>query len=225
MKQVLIVCMCLWMGIVSVAEAAPDPYYWFSNTQGSDTEAERILSRVGKKYKNLKSIKTKFSLSIYNPSAGINEKQQGTVYIKGEKYRVETSDIERISDNKSVWTYFKDEEEVQINEFDPDEGELSPAQLFIISQKDFIAKMKSKDALNGIPHYEIDLVPKDKGVSYKSIRVFVNQRTNLISKITFFEKDNSRFTYTFDKFETNQFISDDFFKFQVKKGIEVIDLR
>jgi len=58
------------------------------------------------------------------------------LYVKGNKYKVQVKNQEVISDNKTVWTYIKDANEVQVNDYEPDENSITPSQIFTIYEKD-----------------------------------------------------------------------------------------
>ncbi len=193
----------------------------------SDPKAKKILDQVSKKYKTLRALKADFTLSIENTDANIKEKQKGRVYIKGNKYKIETDKLDRISDNKSVWTHFKDEEEVQVTEFDPDEGELTPAQLFTIYDRDFIYSLNDEVKERGIAYAMIDLTPKDKSVPYYKVRLTVNKDNSLITRAMVFEKNSTTVVYELGNFNTDVTFEDSFFSFKkdTDSDIEVIDLR
>ncbi len=191
----------------------------------NSNDAKQILDRVSQKYKSLESVKVDFSLQIINPDAGIDETQIGELYVKGDKYRIETEELERMSDTESVWTHFKSEEEVQVNTFDPEEGEISPAQIFTIYEEQEFQYVVKETVGNKTT---IDLLPSlEEKMPYHRIRITVNTDTNLIEKATIFEKNGTRFIYSLDNFKSNVRIDDNYFFFNSDKNpnIDVIDLR
>ena len=103
----------------------------------SDPKAKALLDKVSQKFKASKTLKADFTLQTIVPDQKNAQKQAGKIYIKGNKYKITTTEIERFSDGKTVWTLFKTEDEVQVNNVSPTGGELTPAQFFTMYQKGF----------------------------------------------------------------------------------------
>ncbi|MGB1207406.1 MAG: LolA family protein [Chitinophagales bacterium] len=190
-----------------------------------DKDAQKILDKVSQKFQSLKALQADFSLQIENAAAGINEVQEGKVFVKGEKYKIETADLFRLSDNRYVWTYFIEEEEIQVNDFDPEEGEMSPARLFSIYNEDF--NFMINDEKKAATAIVIDLTPKEKSeMPYYKVRLSINTKTDLIEKAVIFEKSGSRFTYVLENVNTKVSFEDSFFELKESDydDIDWIDL-
>ena len=224
MRAFILIALC-WCIIATLGTQA----HAQSSAEKSSVEEKKakiILDKVSKKYRTLKAIAADFTLTIENQEAGVSEKQEGRVYIKGEKYKIATTALDRISDNNSVWTHFKAEEEVQITEFDPEDGDLTPAQLFTIYKKDFSYRLNDELKQGKQVLALIDLTPKDKDMPYYKIRLTINKSTNLITKAKVFEKNTTTVTYELENFDTSKNLSDDFFSFdESNTDVEIIDLR
>lgn len=191
--------------------------------KNGDPQAKALLDKVSQKFKAYKTLKLNFVLNVSHPDRKVNEKQSGKVCIKANKYRISTDDLERISDGKSVWTYFIQDEEVQVNNVDSKSGELSPADFFSFYNHDFDYYINSDNA----NICEIDLTPTNKQVSYFKVRLSVDKKNNMITKATVFEKNGMRYTYSFSNMLPNQAIEDTQFYFNKSQypNVEVIDLR
>lgn len=189
----------------------------------SDPKAKALLDKVSQKFKASKTLKADFTLQTIVPDQKNAQKQAGKIYIKGNKYKITTTEIERFSDGKTVWTLFKTEDEVQVNNVSPTGGELTPAQFFTMYQKGFTYSIHS----NNDKAMEIDLVPTDKNSSYFKVRLNINKLNNQISAGTVFEKSGVRLSYTLQNQQANTPMEDAFFGFNPAKypNVEVIDLR
>jgi len=86
--------------------------------QVDDPKAKKILHNLSEKYKSYNTMKFEFTYTISNPKNKVNESKKGSIYIKGNKYRLYIDNQIIICDGKTVWTYIKDENEVQINNLD-----------------------------------------------------------------------------------------------------------
>ena len=85
--------------------------------QQNDPKATAILNDVSKKYKAMTSMRAVFAMSTEDAKGKASQAQTGTLYAKGPMYKIELANQEIISDNKTVWTYLKDANEVQINNY------------------------------------------------------------------------------------------------------------
>ncbi|MGB0929874.1 MAG: LolA family protein [Chitinophagales bacterium] len=195
-----------------------------------DTRAQAILDKFSRKIAGYNSIVADFTFNIENSDAGVKETQEGKLYMKGDKYRIENKDFERRSDGESVWTLFQydDEGEVQITESSEDDGELSPQMLFSIYKKDFYSDFKQEKVEDGKAVSVIDLTPKVKDIPYFKVRLFFEKATNMLVKAVVFEKSGTNFTFFLDNYKTNKEYSDTFFtmkKTDYYPKYEWVDLR
>jgi outer membrane lipoprotein-sorting protein len=87
--------------IIFIAAAQPE---------SKDAKAKAILAQVSKKYRSYDVVKTEFTFVLDNLPAKVKETQQGILFVKANanKYKVEMTNQDLISDGKSQWTYLKD---------------------------------------------------------------------------------------------------------------------
>jgi outer membrane lipoprotein carrier protein len=188
-----------------------------------DPKAKALLDKVSQKFKSYKTLKADFTLTSTIADQKKPSVQSGKVYIKGAKYKFSTTEFDRLSDGKTIWTFLKNNDEVQVNNVSEKNGELSPVQFFTLYQKGFDYTINSDNA-NAM---EIDLLPSDKSKSYFKVRLTINKKTNMISSATIFEKSGTRLTYALQNLEPNVTLADTYFVFDKSKypDVEVIDLR
>ena len=113
--------------------------------QKSVTDAESILKRVTSKTSSYSTIKIGFEYVMKNPDAGINEKMSGTMYLKGNKYRIEMGDNIIINDGANNWVYSKSNKEVMITESDPEAEGISPSKILTTYSDDFTPKLINEE--------------------------------------------------------------------------------
>jgi len=191
-----------------------------------DAKAKSILDKLSAKTKSYSTIKADFSFTMLNKADGLNETQTGAIKVKGDKYVLSIKGQDVICNGKSIWTYIKDADEVQINDM-PDEDEedfISPSKIFTLYEDGF--KYKFVKEVNGVQI--INLYPKVADEkSFHRIELHINKAKNQISKAVVFGKDGTNSTYTFKNFTPNGSISDSEFSFDKTKHpkVEIIDLR
>lgn len=201
---------------------------YFNGVAQSDPAAEKILKDVSGKYKSYQNFKAEFTFILENQADSIYEEQKGTLYLKGDMYRLKLSGQEIISNNKSVWTYLLDANEVQINEVDLNDKEaFRPSNLFSIYQEGFKYRLIEEKTEKGKVLQFIDLVPSKNDKSYFRIIITIDKASKNLVNSKIFDRNGNRYTYKVDKFESDQKLDDVFFTFDVSKhpGVEIIDLR
>lgn len=196
------------------------------NTQ-NDPKATQILNAVSAKYKSLKTVKAEFTVRVENGQNTTKDIQSGTLFVKGNKYKVQLKNQEITSDNNTVWTYLKDANEVQVNTYDPEENAITPSQIFTIYEKDFLYAFTEEKKVNGKVIQFIELTPHDKAKPYFKIRLGIDKIEKAVQSAVVFDKNGNRYTYEIKNFVSNPTLEDTFFSFDTKQhpGVEVVDLR
>ena len=195
--------------------------------QTSDANAVKLLKAVGQKYSAYKTMQMDISLTIENQDAKSKETKTGKVYSKGNMFKAEMGNQTIISDGKTLWTYLKDVNEVQINNFEQGQDIMTPNDIFKIAEKDYLAYMGDKITENGKSLQIIELTPKNKTLSFSKIKMYIDVSDNSVKRGVVYDKNAIHYTYSISNLKTNMELSDSTFKFDKSKypGVEVIDLR
>ncbi|MBL0144622.1 MAG: outer membrane lipoprotein carrier protein LolA [Chitinophagaceae bacterium] len=190
----------------------------------SDPDAKKILDAVSTKFKSFKAVQSKFTLKIENSAGASLGSKNGTVYMKGKKYRISVTGQEIFCDGINVWTLDKTAKEVTISKVDASSSTITPQKLFTnFYDKDFLYRLNSET--KGIQ--EIELTPIDKSKPFHKVLVYINKASQTITSTKVFEKTGNRYTYSVSGMNTNATVADAQFVFDAKKypGVEVVDLR
>lgn len=194
----------------------------------NDPDAKKILDGVSAKFKTFKAVEAKFQLKIENAAGKSLGTKSGTVYMKGNKYRVSVTGQEIFCDGSNVTTYDKGANEVTITKVDPAANTLTPQKIFSnFYDKDFLYKLNQETVIGGKKVQELELTPIDKTKPYFKVLVYVDKATQIINSTKVFEKAGNRITYSVLSINTATAVSDMQFVFDAKKypGAEVVDLR
>lgn len=193
----------------------------------NDAKSTQILDAASKTYNSYKSIKANFTMAIVNKQTNQTTKESGTLHIKNRKFKVEMTSQELYSDGKTLWTYLKDANEVQISNVDDLDSEINPSNIFTIYKKGFEHRFGGTKTIDGNEVNIVELTPTDKSKSYFKIKISVEKKTNKIKSMTIFSKNGIELTYKINALTPNVDYKDDFFKFnsRQKPGVIEIDLR
>lgn len=195
--------------------------------QNSDQAAVKLLKNVSQKYSAYKTMQMDIALTIENLESKSKDTKSGKVFGKGNMFRAEMGNQIIMSDGKILWTYLKDVNEVQINNFEQGQGIMSPNDIFKIAEKDYLVYMGDKVTESGKSIQIIELTPKNKSLSFSKIKMYVDPADNSVKKGVVFDKNAIHYTYAISNFKSNLELADSTFKFDKSKypGVEVIDLR
>jgi outer membrane lipoprotein-sorting protein len=192
-------------------------------SQAKDPKAAALLDEVSKKAKSFKSIKVELSYTMVNTKAKINEEKTVTLLVSGDKYKMLAAGQTVICDGKTIWTYIKESNEVQVNALENKDDALTPSKLLT----SYNANYKSKIIKSADPAEEsVELIPNTSKNFIKAI-LGIDKAKKQIKSFVLYDKSGNTFTYKVKTYLTDTPITDADFTFDAKKfpGVEVIDMR
>jgi len=196
----------------------------------TDAKAKEILDEVSAKTKKFKSMSADFVFSMVNDEMDIDEHNEGSIKVKGQKYAVKLPDlgVEVFSDGKTIWNYMKDGNQVTISSIEDDSSELmDPSSIFSIYERGFRSEYKGEVVENGKTRYRIDLFPDSDEYDVTKIEVSIDKNTLMLSSATLYATDDNLYTIEVKKMDTGNDFPDSDFVFDAGKygDVEVIDFR
>lgn len=194
----------------------------------SDPKARAILDEATEKFKSYSSVKANFTLKITSVDNKTLGTQEGTVWIKDNKYKVKFNGQEIYCNGHTLWTYKKDINEVQVSDYQPSPGMITPSTLFTnFYDKNFLYRVSGSSTLNGQPAYVIEMTPLDKSKPYFKVIALISKQSKNLLSLEVFEKGGTRYTYIIDDLNTNASLDESDFVFNKNEhpGVEVVDLR
>ncbi|MHA8065636.1 LolA family protein [Aquirufa sp. ROCK2-A2] len=185
------------------------------------SQANKAISYIDgmqKKYKSMSSFAANFS---YQTEGG--GPMTGTITVKGNKFRLKTSGQEIFNNGKEVSTYIKEINEVNISNFDPSEGDLSPAKIYTFDKKAY--KMSLISDAGSVA--TIELAPNAKSAQVQKISIKINKFDSNVKEWTIVNKSGKKQNFKVTKLTPNAGADDKFFSFDKKAypGVEINDLR
>lgn len=196
--------------------------------QSNDPAAKQILDAVSTKFKTFTSVQAGFTYKVEDAKGKVMSTKTGTVWMKGNKYKVSFGGQEIFSDGKTVWNYDKSTNEVTINNVDVSGSSLTPQKLFTnFYDKDFLYILNGEKKVGAKTIQEIEMTPTDKSKPFHKVYLQVDKAAKTIYSTKVLENGGNRYTYTVSNMKTNAPLSDNQFLFDKKKypGVEEVDLR
>jgi outer membrane lipoprotein carrier protein len=195
-----------------------------------DEKAKVILKDVSDKTKTYASIKLKFLYIMDNKTEKVIDTTIGTIYIKGDMFKLFFGGNEIFSDGKTIWTHQVDVNEITITKPDPkDDSSINPANILDVYKKGFKYKFMGEFTNKGQTFYQIDLYPEQpKSKNYSIVKLKIDKAKNQLESIKMIGKDGIDNTIQLVEFTPNVKVVDDMFKFdpaKYPKNIEINDMR
>jgi len=194
-----------------------------------DPAAKEILDKLSAKAETYQTIRVKFDYIIDNRQTEETDTYHGTMFMKGEKYKIFLMGNEIFYNGNFMATFMIEEKEVTYAtpDFD-DENAINPADLFTIYNRDFKYLYLGDLIEENVTYQGIDLVPAKQDIkSYSKIRLLINKQKTEIYSIIYFGKDGVNFIIQITEFTPNVVVNDQLFNFNEAAfpDVEVIDLR
>lgn len=195
--------------------------------QNQDPKAEKILNEMSRKYRDMDGFKAKFTYELENKEYNMNEKAEGEIAVKGSKFNLKIGDQEIINNGTTVWTYFKDANEVNISDYNPDPDDITPDKIYTMYKKGYKYVLMGEQTVDGQKVSIIDLEPVDRDAKINKIRLIINQSNKQLKSWKIYENTGTVYTYYINSFSPNVAMADSYFSFDKSKhpGVEVNDLR
>lgn len=192
-----------------------------------DPGARKILDKMSEKYMAIPSFTADIVYTLENVEDDIHESFEGEIGIKQDKFRLIAAEQEIIINNNTVWTYLAEENEVNIDNYDPDDQEVTPSNIYSIYKKGYKYILFGEEKIDGKSYFVVDLSPEDTDSDYFRIRLFIGNTDSVLRKFTMYADSGNRYIYDIKNFNPKANLSDNYFVFNVERyeGIDVIDLR
>ncbi|MFO8000287.1 MAG: outer membrane lipoprotein carrier protein LolA [Marinilabilia sp.] len=191
-------------------------------------KAERILEEVSGTTQSYESIKADFTFTLEDTQSETTDRHEGDIILSGEKYKASLMNVDSYFDGETLWTHLKEVGEVNISYPDKnDDTTLNPANIFNIYKEGFRYMFAGEDTIDGRKVDVVDLFPEDRDRSFSRIKLYINQDSRHISKISQLGKDGNNYIIDIENMETDVPCDSSMFIFDEDEhpDVDVIDMR
>jgi len=195
------------------------------NAQTEVSKSQKILNKLSKKIKGLKTFYIEYSANIKNEALEQNDDYTGKGWVKNNKYFATYGENSIISNGLKTWTIVAADKEIYESDNSEEDDAINPKKLMTIWETGFKNKYVKEDKLSGETVDVIDLYPKNpKTADYNTIVVYISKSKNELKKAVMKSNDGTVMTYSVSKFTSNPEVKDTKFTFDKKNypGYKVI---
>ena len=192
-----------------------------------DAQAEKILDTSKKTFESLSDFSATYTYELNNKamkSDGISK--NGRFRYKSGMYFLDLGNQAIYCDLESQWIHLKDDEEVTIVEYDPEEA-VNIESVYKMYESNAKSTYQGEEMLNGRKTHKILLTSLDGGLEYNQVTVWINMKSNLVEKAVLVDRNQSEEIIRFDDIKTNLGFSLADFQFDSKKfpAVDIYDER
>lgn len=124
-----------------------------AQAQTTNKEAKQLLKEASEKIQSQDVVYMDFHYNFENTKVDppVTQEETGNIAIKGDDYHLVFMGIEQIRSGNTVYTILKEDEEVQVTEYDEEEEDqgLTPSSIFTLYQKDHSYKLGQSKKMDG----------------------------------------------------------------------------
>jgi len=191
--------------------------------QGNSGKPKEILDKMSANYQAFEAYNALFVYRFVNEMDGFEETVSGELLVNGNRFRLRLAGQEIFCDGETIWTYIEENNEVNIDNYYPEEMAMSPTRIYDAYKNGFAIKM-----LSNTPEVTvINLVPDDLDQNFESIDLSIDPRTYTLLGWIIKDKGGNEYHYSISSLDTQvKPLPEDFiFRPQRYPGVEIIDLR
>ncbi|MBK8515559.1 MAG: outer membrane lipoprotein carrier protein LolA [Saprospiraceae bacterium] len=199
------------------------------SARDNDPKAKSILDKLKKQYDSYKTMEVSFEMELELPGKK-TELRKGIVIQDGKMYQIKMEDQEIYSDTKTVWVYLKNNNEVQISDYEESESSdvMSPKQMMSLYEKgDFIYSLIEERKVGKNVFADIEFKPVSKKSDFTKMRLTVDKNSNKMISLRVFSRDGSKYLLKISDLKSNKKYDPAIFSFNPKAvtGVHIEDLR
>lgn len=190
---------------------------WAQLQARQDPLAQKILDSMGKKYKTLQSYKATYSQTFQGNDGKTLDQQKGEILVKGKKFNLKLSNQILVCDGNTLWSYVRDAKELNISDYQPEEGEITPTNIYTMYQNGFKYIMIGEVKDKGKVFQVVDLEPDDRNKEILKVRLYIGKADQTLYKWIIYERGtNNRQVFEITKFTANTAAPESSFSFDKK---------
>ncbi len=195
-----------------------------------DPNALKTLDAMSEKYRKMAAFRANFTYELFNEITDTKESEKGQILVMGDKYKLTTGQLEKYNDGATVWTYYQEFNEVNVENYVPGETELSPNYIFTAYKKGFKYGVEAESSMGAHHVYVIRLEPENPDkfpIQFQWLKVFIDKADYTLWGWQTLDKTGITYTVTINGFDPFPGAADSMFRFDESKhpGVFVSDLR
>ena len=189
----------------------------FMGFSQSDQRARDLLDQVSEVYAGYETMSMSFAYQLDNAAEGISQKEEGTILVANDKYKLSILGIQQLFDGTSIYTIDDMNEEVIVQDESSLDNPLNPLDIFDFHKEGYLLQWDIAQRVSGRDIRYVKLIPTEPKSQSKYLLLGIDTATNQLYKIIDLGINGTDTTFTVQEFVPNAPIEPETFVFDEDK--------
>lgn len=189
----------------------------FMGFSQSDQRARDLLDQVSEVYAGYETMSMTFAYQLDNANEGISQKEEGTILVANDKYKLSILGIQQLFDGTSIYTIDDMNEEVIVQDESSLDNPLNPLDIFDFHKEGYLLQWDIAQRVSGRDIRYVKLIPTEPKSQSKYLLLGIDTATNQLYKIIDLGINGTDTTFTVQEFVPNAPIEPETFVFDEDK--------
>ena len=186
-----------------------------AQSRSPEAVARQLLDRYG----DATSMRAAFTQTVGA------QKLDGTISVKDDAFRLDLAEQTLVTDGETLWSYFKPDRQVVVQDYDPSEVGFSVGQLFTDYLEVFRATGATRATIRGVRHDVLTLRPRERGLAVRDVTLYVRSSDGVPTRVRVHDTNGGTLAFDLQNIERDVRFPASTFQFQAPRGTETVDLR
>ena len=169
----------------------------------SDQRARELLDQVSEVYAGFETMSMTFAYQLDNPTEGISQKEEGTILVANDKYKLTIMGIQQLFDGTSIYTIDNLNEEVIVQDESSLDNPLNPLDIFEFHKEGYLLKWDIAQRVSGRDIRYVKLIPTEAESQSKYLLLGIDTASKQLYKIIDLGINGTDTTFTVEEFAAN----------------------
>ena len=183
----------------------------------SDQRARELLDQVSEVYAGFETMSMTFAYQLDNTAEGISQKEEGTILVANDKYKLTIMGIQQLFDGTSIYTIDDLNEEVIVQDESSLDNPLNPLDVFEFHKEGYLLQWDIAQRVSGRDIRYVKLIPTQTESQSKYLLLGIDTTSKQLYKIIDLGINGTDTTFTVEEFAANTPIAPKTFMFDEDK--------
>ena len=183
----------------------------------SDQRARDLLDQVSEVYAGYETMSMTFAYQLDNAAEGISQKEEGTILVANDKYKLSILGIQQLFDGTSIYTIDDMNEEVIVQDESSLDNPLNPLDIFDFHKEGYLLQWDIAQRVSDRDIRYVKLIPTEPKSQSKYLLLGIDTASNHLYKIIDLGINGTDTTFTVQEFVPNAPIESENFVFDEDK--------
>ncbi len=183
--------------------------------KSQSADPKTVLDQMSAVYKAMPGYEISFVQKIISESEVI-DRLNGQASVAKEKFVIKFQEQHIYCNGPVLWTYLVESQELTISNFEPEESEIDPTNIYDIYKEGFTYEYKRQDNINGDLVHVIELISTDEDADFTNIVMYIGQNDSYLKGWDLIDYAGAKTAFEVSKFTPSKTFEATFFEFDAE---------